>query len=187
MVFSPVSIILKQKTFNVISAKTKEKAVHTIPDCGTTAKELFLCLVASQATILAYSQTAVLVPCCEAEIMKIGTPLNVVEGQFSMTTRGHIDIQAGEQFYVYIANILVKRVNLPKFMIFVSASDVPLCFIQARNGDQCATDGGGQASTLCNSINVVHAVRYKPSGGRDEQVDSFTVLEGLNRKENWNW
>lgn len=61
--YRPVANILTQKKVNMETTNTEEADVHTKVDSGTPIDEKYLCRIAHQVTIPAYSQAAVQVNC----------------------------------------------------------------------------------------------------------------------------
>lgn len=58
---------------------------------------------------------------------------SVIERQFSMTARGHVEIFPGKPIYVYAVNMIANPVNWSKFMIVDYVSSGTACIIPARD------------------------------------------------------
>lgn len=183
-----VLIILTQKTVNAIGAKIEVAGIHRITDRGTQTEKHFLWGVACQVMVPAYFKAAMPNTFRSTGIMPIETHQNIVEQRFCTTEQGILDIWTGKAFYVCIANLMAKPVNLPKFVIVSSASKAFGCLIHVRIDEPCPTAKGGPASKQCNSTSSVHVAHLEGSELWDEQVDRHIAVResdgrNLNRRD----
>lgn len=105
---------------------------------------------------------------------------NVVERWCSMTARSVMDIPPAMQFYFFISNSTAKLINLPKLMIFASASSVPTCIINARDDEPYISRGEGQVLTKCQKLISdpnVNADCYLKPLSREQQVDQHNTVK----------
>lgn len=118
----PVEISTKRTAINLINDEINVFAAKKKSPDDAERAEHHLCRVPRQITITGYTQAPVLVRCLAPGLMTIEIHRNIVVSWCSMTPQGAMNIQSGQPFYVYIANLTTKRVNLPKFMIVTIAS-----------------------------------------------------------------
>lgn len=107
-----------------------------------------------------------------------------------MTDRDLIDILPGRLFYVDIANMTAKLINLPKFMILAYASSVSTGIFYARRDEPRMLTDGWSILTKCSKFNSDHsirAVRYKPPRWCQEQVDYYNAVKQSDESSKTDW
>lgn len=106
-----------------------------------------------------------------------------VERQFSCTARGVMDIIPRERFYIYIAELKARPVNLPKITI-VAMLQVPA---HAPYIQEMSATHAGKYGHKFNSNPPIKVVKFKPLDPQDEQVRSHNVFEESNDAWKTEW
>lgn len=100
----------------------------------------------------------------------IETQGNAVDGWRSKTMRGVMDILPRKSCSIWIMKSSAIPVNLSKYRILTSASDVPKGIIDAYKENSCMMRIKSQVSRQGYIANTINAVYYIPGKHREKQV-----------------
>lgn len=146
-----------QKKVNTITADNKDVEVDTGADSCIPTEDHYLCFVASEKTILAYSKVAVMASFRGPRLVMIDPHQNVVERRCFMITPAVMNILQSKPFYVYIANVTAGRLDLPEHLVVASASNAWSCILHKRDDESCSTETKVRPQQKANQI-----TRYEP-------------------------
>lgn len=107
----------------------------------------------------------------------LATNRNIVERQWSTTTRGLVHMQPGWQFRLYIMNLTPKNVDQRIFMKFGSVSNGPKCILQACKLKPFKKADAALILTNWDKTNTLNADNYKQPKWQDEQVDRLNTIK----------
>lgn len=162
----PVAIISWTRLISYIFAYSTVLELSTTHKTDKELEELYLCHISPQISIPACMQAVILVsgqrPC--TLLMEIHR--NVVERQCSMTARDVMGIMTSRAFYVFIANMMARPVNLPKFMIVSPASNTPACIVHAHEDEPIMLQDPQHPTTPWSwkeAEEEIYTVNYKPA------------------------
>lgn len=176
----PVAIISKGTVINSINADSTVLNVNTKSQYDASSDEFNLCCLGRQVQLPAHAKPAVLLRCQGAGIMTIETHGHVVEHWYSMNARGLMDSLRGMPFFIYIANIKDKQVNLPKVRMVPYASSAPACITHANDVDLLMLANKGLNLTQSNKQNpnpTVLAVQYRPPDLCNKQLNRHNAVK----------
>lgn len=108
--------------------------------------------------------------------MKIESPFINAELKCSLSWQGWTIILPEKMFYVYIAKVTDKQIEISKFLIVESMANAPMCMSHEKDDEPYMLQGKGEILIKCDNLSTnltITAIFCKAPKHSDEKVDQL--------------